>query len=184
MHIRYISSAGRKRFEWNISEWSVASTNIDLNIFCLYSSKFFYRSNHYTYNFNGNLLKSAKCCFCHSHSLAPCQSHIILVLGPVFLSLPDSVYPSSRDVRSSVSRWRLDFGSLSFLFLCLFPPSFLLLFHSRVTFCLSAPPDQTLLLGSKISTFVEHYVAGTVLSTLQGLTWLNHTILCEVDITM
>lgn len=78
----------------------------------------------------------------------------------VSVSLPDSVYPSSRDIRSTVSRWHLDFGALSFLFLCLFPPSSLSLFHSRVAFCLSAPPDQTLLLGSKISTFVEHYVAG------------------------
>ena len=121
-----------------------------------------------------------------THPLAPCQCYILLVLGPAFLclSLPESVHLSTREPGVQVTRWHFSFNALSFLLLCPFSPSSLSLFCSRVPFCLNAPPDQTLFLGNKIRTFIEHYVPGTVLTILQGLTWLNPTTLYEVDITV
>lgn len=90
MHIRYISSAGRKRLEWNISKWSVASTNIDLNFFGLYSSKFFYRSIHYTYSFNGNLTPQE------------CQ---VLFLPLTFFSILSMPYHPCTGTCVSISAW-------------------------------------------------------------------------------
>lgn len=146
IHFRFISSAGRKRLEWTTSKWSVDSRNIDLNFFdCILPD--FYRSIHYTYNFNANLtLQECQVLFLLLTFFSTLSMlYHLLMLGPVFLCLYlTPVYPSSRNIRSTVSRWHLDFGALSFLFLYLFPPSSLSLFHSRVAFCLSAS-DQTLL---------------------------------------